>query len=115
MKRTFAITLVNTLNSTDRSRNQNFPTYSYLSDAYMAIPGLKGRIFTFLKLFELESEFATWTPDLNYYLQLILKLVQVIDGVGTEPDFDPTGFDWRFHEFSHRVSYFRFFPNKVDF
>lgn len=87
-KRTFAITLVNTLNSTDRQRNQNFPSYAYLSDAFLAVP---------------ESEFNAWTPDLQYYMQLIYKLVQVIDGVGSEPDFDPTGFDWRFHEFSNPI------------
>ena len=50
-----------------------------------------------------ESEFNSWTPDLQYYMQLIYKLVQVIDGVGSEPDFDPTGFDWRFHEFSNPI------------
>ena len=29
--------------------------------------------------------------------------MQVVDGVGAAPDFDPLGFDWRFHEFSNAI------------
>lgn len=36
-------------------------------------------------------------------MKLIYKLVTVIDGVGSEPDFDPIGFDWRFHEFTNPI------------
>ena len=36
-------------------------------------------------------------------MELIYKLVQVVDGVGATPDFDPLGFDWRFHEFSNAI------------
>ena len=36
-------------------------------------------------------------------MELIYKLVQVVDGVGAAPDFDPLGFDWRFHEFSNPI------------
>ena len=51
----------------------------------------------------LDEQFPQWCPDVNYYLGLIYNLVQVIDGVGQEPEFDPIGFDWRFHEFTNPV------------
>ena len=50
-----------------------------------------------------DQDFANWIPDNNYFLELIYKLVQVVDGVGAAPDFDPLGFDWRFHEFSNPI------------
>lgn len=57
----------------------------------------------FIFIICLDQDFANWAPDNNYFLELIYKLVQVVDGVGAAPDFDPLGFDWRFHEFSNPI------------
>ena len=56
-----------------------------------------------VEILNLDNDFANWTPDFSYYMKLMYKLVTVIDGVGTEPDFDPIGFDWRFHEFTNPI------------
>jgi mediator of RNA polymerase II transcription subunit 23 len=63
-------------------------SYSHLSQTYINIK---------------DEQFPQWCPDVNYYLGLIYNLVRVIDGVGQEPEFDPIGFDWRFHEFTNPV------------
>ena len=49
-------------------------------------------------------EYENWQPDTSYYMSLLSRLVDRIDQVGSPPDFDPLGLDWRFMEFSNSTN-----------
>jgi hypothetical protein len=61
-------------------------------------------ILNFFLSLNSDEQYNNWTPDSDYYIGLLDRLVSRIDQVGSPPDFDPFGLDWRFMEFSNAVN-----------